>query len=109
MLWYRFPLGLVKILADVLGARVIGAVPFDSFRPMVGSPKNVNAGRSRTGTPSAKPGEQIDCCCHEYSSRDVPDERFRGRGSYRESSLARFFDQASTSSTTLLLNMLRWR
>ncbi|SDQ72720.1 hypothetical protein SAMN04490192_2930 [Pseudomonas lundensis] len=30
-------------------------------------------------------------------------------GSYRESSLARFFDQASTSRTTLLLNMLRWR
>ena len=26
---------------------------------------------------------------------------------YRESSLARFFDQARTSSTTLLLNMLR--
>jgi hypothetical protein len=57
MLGNCFPLGLMKVLADMLGAWVVGAVPFDGLRPMVGSPKNVNAGSARTGTPSAKPGE----------------------------------------------------
>lgn len=60
-----FPLRLMQILANVLGVRVVGAVPFDRLRPMVRSPKNFDARIARTGTPSAESGEQINCCCHD--------------------------------------------
>jgi hypothetical protein len=61
------PARLVQILTNVHRVGVVGAVPFDCNRPVVGGPENFDTGRTGTGRPSAEPGEQIDCCGHRYS------------------------------------------
>ncbi|KPB90314.1 Unknown protein sequence [Pseudomonas syringae pv. maculicola] len=43
---------------------VVGAVPSDRDRPVVGRPKDFDASPARAITPSAETGEQIDCCGH---------------------------------------------
>jgi len=60
-------LRLVQVLADVLSFRVVGAVPLNRDRPVIGGPKNVDTGITGTGGPSAETGEQIDCCGHGES------------------------------------------
>lgn len=59
------PIRLVQVLADVNRVRVVGAVPLDGDRPVVGGPENVDAGIPGAGAPSAEAGEQVDCCGHE--------------------------------------------
>ena len=51
------PIRLVQVLADVDRVRVIGAVPLNGDRPVVGRPDNVDAGIAGTGGPSAETGE----------------------------------------------------
>ncbi|MCY1186382.1 hypothetical protein D9M73_272500 [compost metagenome] len=57
MLWYQLPPGLMQVLTDVLGMRMIGRMPLHGFRPMVGRPENLDACGARAGAPSAEAGE----------------------------------------------------
>jgi hypothetical protein len=59
--WHRRPVCLVQVLADVDSSRMVGAVPLDRHWPVIRGPKNVDAGITRAGTPSAEPSEQINC------------------------------------------------
>ncbi|MOA42384.1 hypothetical protein D3C78_1644300 [compost metagenome] len=54
---HLLPARLVQILAHVLGVRVVGAVPLNGNRPVVGRPEYLDASRTRAGAPSAEPGE----------------------------------------------------
>ncbi|MNY00420.1 hypothetical protein D3C86_1329120 [compost metagenome] len=58
------PIGLMQILALMDGARVVCAVPFNSNRPMVGSPQNFNTSHTRPGGPPTETGEQINRSYH---------------------------------------------
>ena len=58
---------LMQVLADVNRFRMVGAVPLDRNGPVVRSPENFYTGAAATGRPSAKTGEQIDCCGHGAS------------------------------------------
>ncbi|MCY1411069.1 hypothetical protein D9M71_264510 [compost metagenome] len=71
MCWNLLPASLVQVLADVLGVRVVSAVPFNGDRPVVGCPENLDACGARAGAPSAEAGEQIDCSGHESISSSL--------------------------------------
>ncbi|MNN99489.1 hypothetical protein D3C81_2191470 [compost metagenome] len=54
---HLFPARLVQVLTRVLGVRVIGAVPLNGYRPVVGRPEHLDACGARASAPSAEPGE----------------------------------------------------
>lgn len=64
MCWHLLSPDLVQVLANVLRFGVVGAVPFDGHRPVVCRPENLDTCGACAGAPSAKAGEQVDCCGH---------------------------------------------
>lgn len=66
---HLLPARLVQVLAYVLRFGVIGAVPFNGYRPMVCRPKNLDACGARAGAPSAEAGEEVDCGSHRLVSQ----------------------------------------
>ena len=56
--------GLVQVLTYVICVPVIGCMPLHRFRPGICRPENLDVRGSRACAPSAKAGEQVDCCGH---------------------------------------------
>lgn len=62
------PVGLVQVLAYVVGVLMVGRMSLYGLRPVVCRPENLDACGARAGAPSAEAGEQVDCCGHVGAS-----------------------------------------